>query len=68
MKVKELIRELQKMPQNAQVYYQDFDSAKFEISSSPKGVNIVDFDEATEYEQRTQNDFKMKGKVVCIYS
>ena len=68
MTVKELIKELQKMPKNAKVYYQDFDAAEFEISSSPSYVWLVDFDKATEYENKSQNDFKMKGKVVCIHA
>jgi hypothetical protein len=68
MTVKELIKELQKMPQNSKVYYQDFDAAEFEISSSPSYVWLVDFDKATEYENKSQNDFKMKGKVVCIHA
>ena len=68
MTVKELIKELQKMPKNSKVYYQDFDAAEFEISSSPSYVWLVDFDKATEYENKSQNDFKMKGKVVCIHA
>lgn len=68
MTVKELIKELQKMPQNSKVYYQDFDAAEFEISSSPSYVWLVDFDKATEYENKSQNDFKMNGKVVCIHA
>lgn len=68
MTVRELIKELQKMPQNSEVYYQDFDAAEFEISSSPSYVLMVDFDKATEYENTTQNDFKMNGKVVCIHA
>jgi hypothetical protein len=68
MTVKELIKELQKMPQNATVYYQDFDAAEFEISSSPSYVWVVDFDKATEYENKIQNDFNMKGKIVFIHA
>jgi len=68
MTVKELINELKKMPQNSKVYYQDFDAANFEISSSPSFVYLVDFNEATDYENKTQNDFKLKGKVVCIHA
>jgi len=44
MTVKELIKELQKMPQNATVYYQDFDAAEFEnylrLKSKYDGENI----------------------------
>lgn len=54
------------MPRNAIVYYQDFDSDTFGISSSPNSVNLIDFDEASEEQQRTENDFKLKGKQVVI--
>lgn len=68
MKVKELINELKKMPQNATVYYQDFDAHEFEISSAPSYVCLIDFDNATEYDNKNHNDFKLKGKIVCIHA
>lgn len=68
MTVKELIKELQKMPPNAKVCYQDFDADPYGISSFPSFVQIIDFDLASEYEDRVQNDFKLKGKVVCIHA
>jgi len=65
MKVKELINELKKMPQNSIVYYQDFDADPFGISSSPNVVMLLDFDNLSK-EEESQNDFKMKGKVVVL--
>ena len=68
MTVEQLIKELQKMPKKSIVYYQDFDCDTFGISSAPNSVELIDFDEASDEQQKSENDFKLKGKCVVIRS
>ena len=42
MKVKELIKRLQKMPQELQVYMADHDHSEYEVSAKVNTVSIVD--------------------------
>ena len=65
MTVKQLIAELKKMPSGAPVYYQDFDSDPYGMSSAPNEVFILDFTNLPDFEE-SQNEFKLKGKVVVL--
>ena len=65
MTVSELILKLKKMPKDARVFWQDFDSDPYGISSAPNTVFLLSFDNLTEQEQ-SQNDFCIEGEVVII--
>jgi hypothetical protein len=45
MTVKQLIKKLNKMPQNLQVAFRDFDMSQFEINCVIRTVSITDFSE-----------------------
>ena len=68
MTVKELIKQLKKMPQNAIVYYQDFDCETYGISSAPNSVVLIDFDKDSENNQEYQNEMRLKGECVVLRS
>jgi len=65
MTVREIIKELKKMPQNLTVAYQDFDADDYTISSWPKSVNILNFNEIPK-DKEAQNLSGLGGSVVVI--
>lgn len=69
MKVKELIEELKKMPQNAIVYTADHDHSDLETNSKVKQVESVNQNDLDDYaKERLEKDpyFKIKGTYVVL--
>lgn len=50
MKVKDLIKKLEKMPKNLEIYGADHDHGKFETSSSINEVELINKEEMDEIE------------------
>lgn len=50
MTVKQLIKKLEKMPKNLQVYWADHDHGRFETNNIANFVELVDKNEMTEIE------------------
>jgi len=68
MKVKDLIKELQKLPKNLTVYYADHDHSAYEINNIAGSVTLMNRKEIPEHDDEGKaeclND--MPNKYVCI--
>lgn len=64
MTAKQLIKELQKMPPNSQVYVQSHDNPDYEYDIKPTAVWLIDFGNIPEDQKETA--MPLKGKVVMI--
>jgi hypothetical protein len=68
MKVKKLMKELQKMPPNADIAMVAHDNRPLEIQGFVNDVELRDFDEIRKNSEESGDDFGIKGKVVILSS
>lgn len=69
MKVKDLIKELQKMPKNADVYTADHDHSEWEHNGKVRYLELVNQNKLDQYaKEKLDRDsfFKIKGTYVTI--
>lgn len=66
MKVSQLIKELKKMPKNAQVYNVDHDHGEYEVNGSTRAVKLVEKQYAHELEERSDSYEDMPDVWVSI--
>ena len=65
MTVGEAISKLKKLPKDKTVYWQDFDCADYGMSAILNTIEVINFSNLTEDEQK-QNEFKLIGEVVVM--
>lgn len=53
MKVRELIKQLRKMPQNATVYCADHDHGEYEVNGCLRSVRLYDKQDVDEYDRQS---------------